>query len=381
MATIKISRAKSATAALNYAKGKDKLADKDKQWLTDHGAPFTDVDDLHDRAVVESGVLLNMDYPAAEMSRTRGLFNNAGSTEAMRIIQSFSTSDLNPTNPEDWQLANDLGRTLAERIAPNHEVAIYTHLDGIGHKLHNHIIINMPDLDTGKKYHHNNDWQRVANISNQISLEHGLSVIKAPRTLTERRTMAERNLQRKGQYVWKDDLRHRIETVTADPSITSYQSFKQHLAKQGVIAHDRGQNVSYAFLDANKKHRRARGTSLGKNYEKESLINFINSTQLLHSLQREHSTEQPTIIQSSSEPAKRFRLAKERSNQPQMISKTKTLERQLNPVDLLLSLQHQSQVIDQERKAELERLAKQQEEEADYEKSNDIDHDDIEIER
>ncbi|WP_239085646.1 relaxase/mobilization nuclease domain-containing protein, partial [Lacticaseibacillus paracasei] len=78
------------------------------------------------------------------MQTTRTLFGQRGKTEVMRVIQSFGPQDFVATNPADWQRVNDLGVELGRRIAPNHEVAVYTHLDGDGHKLHNHIIINMP---------------------------------------------------------------------------------------------------------------------------------------------------------------------------------------------------------------------------------------------
>lgn len=279
MATIKISRAKSCSAAIDYARGRNQLKAADRDWLVQHGVPFETVDTLNDRDVAVSGQLVDPDYAKNQMKQTRELFQNAGKTEAMRVIQSFSHEDLDPTNPADWQRCNDLGNELAQRIAPNHQVAIYTHIDGTGHMLHNHIIINMPNLETGKKYNHNNDWQRVCDIANQISREHGLTVIDREQAPAERRTMAERQLNAKNEYVWKDDLRGRIDNTMSDSSISSYKDFSEHLAKSGIIIHDRGKSFSYEFLDANKKHRRARGKTLGADYEKETILNELELRQ------------------------------------------------------------------------------------------------------
>ncbi|EPD25119.1 relaxase/mobilization nuclease domain-containing protein [Lactiplantibacillus plantarum] len=279
MATIKISRAKSCSAAIDYARGRNQLKAADRDWLVQHGVPFETVDTLNNRAVAVSGQLVDPDYAKNQMKQTRELFQNAGKTEAMRVIQSFSHEDLDPTNPADWQRCNDLGNELAQRIAPNHQVAIYTHIDGTGHMLHNHIIINMPNLETGKKYNHNNDWQRVCDIANQISREHGLTVIDREQAPAERRTMAERQLNAKNEYVWKDDLRGRIDNTMSDSSISSYKDFSEHLAKSGIIIHDRGKSFSYEFLDANKKHRRARGKTLGADYEKETILNELELRQ------------------------------------------------------------------------------------------------------
>ena len=279
MATIKISRAKNCSAAIDYAKGHDKLRESDKSWLIQNGVPIDTVDALDSRSVATSGVLVDPDYAKSQMKQTRELFQNTGNTEAMRVIQSFSHEDLDPTNPADWQRCNDLGNELAQRIAPNHQVAIYTHIDGTGHMLHNHIIINMPNLETGKKYNHNNDWQRVVKFNDEILRERGLSVIDRDQAPAERRTMAERQLDAKNEYVWKDDLRGQIDKIMSDSSVSSYQGLSEHLSKSGIIIHDRGKSFSYEFLDANKKKRRARGKTLGADYEKETILNELELRQ------------------------------------------------------------------------------------------------------
>jgi Relaxase/Mobilisation nuclease domain. len=40
---------------------------------------------------------------------------------------------------------------LAEKLYPEYQSAVYTHLDGENHHLHNHIIVNKVSLATGKK--------------------------------------------------------------------------------------------------------------------------------------------------------------------------------------------------------------------------------------
>lgn len=279
MATIKISRAKSCSAAIDYAKGRDKLSESDKSWLIQNGVPIDTVDALDSRSVATSGVLVDPDYAKSQMKQTRELFQNTGSTEAMRIIQSFSHEDLDPTNPADWQRCNDLGNELAQKMAPDHQVAVYTHLDGAGHKLHNHIIVNMPNLKTGKKYHHQNDFKRLSKLNDEISLAHGLSIIDREQAPTERRTMAERQLKTKNEYVWKDDLRGRIDKIMNDAIISSYKDFSECLSHSDIIVHDRGKNFSYEFLDVKKKHRRARGKTLGTDYEKETILDELELRQ------------------------------------------------------------------------------------------------------
>ncbi|MGZ7259745.1 relaxase/mobilization nuclease domain-containing protein, partial [Streptococcus pyogenes] len=73
------------------------------------------------------------------------------SNQVLRITQSFALDELNPKVQKDWQKANDLGVELAENLYPNHQSVVYTHLDGKNHVLHNHIIVNKVNLETGKK--------------------------------------------------------------------------------------------------------------------------------------------------------------------------------------------------------------------------------------
>jgi len=64
------------------------------------------------------------------------------------IIQSFKLGEVTPAQ------CNQLGMELAEKIAPHHQVAVYTHTDT--DHIHNHIVINSVDLETGKKFNNNN---------------------------------------------------------------------------------------------------------------------------------------------------------------------------------------------------------------------------------
>lgn len=314
MATIgKITRANSGTRALNYALGKDQLSPETKTWLRENGVSSAIVDQLSDRAVVMDGWNVNPKFAVKQMSATRKAWQTQGK-QVTRVIQSFPSSDLSAANPDAWVKANHMGVELAQKAFKDYQVAIYTHIDGVGHKIHNHLVINMPNLKTGKKYHAYRDWEKIAAISNAITQAHGYSV--PHNQALERRTMAERQLANKQAYVWKDDLRQRIDAVMQDPSVSSFKTFSELLDAHGVIVHPRGKNVSYAFLDANNKQRRARGTTLGHDYEKEVLeheleqraqqSNFtfrlenVRGQQLLISeKQRKIAAEQQTITTTS----------------------------------------------------------------------------------
>src|SRR5699024_1696775 len=103
MATTKLGNTKSASRAINYAEK---------------------------RAVVKSGHNLDADYAKSQLKATRALYGKEDGIQAHTIIQSFKPEE---TTPEQ---ANEIGLELAEKVASNHQVAVYTHADT--DHIHNH---------------------------------------------------------------------------------------------------------------------------------------------------------------------------------------------------------------------------------------------------
>lgn len=120
MATTKLGNTKSASRAINYAEK---------------------------RAVEKSGLNCDVDYAKSAFKQTRALYVKENGIQAHTIIQSFKPGEVTP------EQCNQLGLELAEKIAPNHQVAVYTHADT--DHVHNHIVINSIDLETGRKYQSN----------------------------------------------------------------------------------------------------------------------------------------------------------------------------------------------------------------------------------
>lgn len=78
------------------------------------------------------------------------------------IRQSFDDSELRYNNPLDVDIANELGRDLAEEFLKKRgiqrEYAVFTQADGESHHLHNHIVIINPDymgraISKGMSFH------------------------------------------------------------------------------------------------------------------------------------------------------------------------------------------------------------------------------------
>ena len=127
MATTKLGNTKSASRAINYAEK---------------------------RAEEKSGLNCDIDYAKSSFKQTRALYGKENGIQAHTVIQSFKPGEVTP------EQCNQLGLELAEKIAPNHQVAIYTHTDK--EHVHNHIVINSIDLETGRKYHLSRTWFECA---------------------------------------------------------------------------------------------------------------------------------------------------------------------------------------------------------------------------
>lgn len=153
---------------------------------------------------------------------------------------------------------------------------MYTHLDGKNHVLHNHIIVNKVNLETGKKLREQKgeSVQRAREMNDRLASRENWHILEPPK---ERQTETEKELIAKNEYSYMDDLRERINKSLQDVSVSSYKTFKERLSDNGVILSERGQTFSYAFLDANNKQRRARETRLGSDFGRETILHELEN--------------------------------------------------------------------------------------------------------
>lgn len=226
------------------------------------------------------------EYARAQMKATRELWGKTDGIQAHHVIQSFKPEETTAKQ------ANQIGQQLAEKIAPGHESAVYTHTDK-GH-IHNHIVINSVNFESGHKYqaHGKKAIENIQDASDQLCLEHDLSVVKE--TSAEiRHTLAEQALWQKGQDSWKDEIRQAIN-ITKEYS-TDFDSFKNHLeANYGVETKLRGQTLSFKHPD---RQRFVRANKLGLNYERGALENeferkVARGAEFERTLERNPGTEQ-----------------------------------------------------------------------------------------
>ncbi|WP_427708415.1 relaxase/mobilization nuclease domain-containing protein [Staphylococcus parequorum] len=235
MATTKISSTKSTSRAINYAEK---------------------------RAEEKSGLNCDVEYAKSSFKASREVYGKTDGNQGHVIIQSFKPGEVTP------EQCNALGLELAEKMVPEHQVAIYTHSDT--DHIHNHIVINAVNLETGKKF--NNDKQALRDLrkaNDEVCLNHGLSI---PEPTSELRyTQAEQNLIDKGKKSWKNEVRMAIDETQA----TDMDSFKEQLLPKGItVERVTDKTITYRHIEVDKK---VRGSKLGDIYDKGGIIDGFES--------------------------------------------------------------------------------------------------------
>ena len=256
MATTKISTTKSTSRAINYAEK---------------------------RAVEKSGLNCDVDYAKSSFKASRELYGKIDGNQGHVIIQSFKPDEVTP------EQCNQLGLELAEKMAPNHQVTVYTHNDT--DHVHNHIVINSIDLETGKKFNNNKQTLRdLRDFNDEVCREHGLSVpekdtARLRYTQTEK-AIADPNTKSTAQYSWKDEIREAIDQSQA----MNMDELKDHLNKYGIeIERVTPKSITYRHRAEDKK---VRGRRLGENYNKGGIEHgFERQIQRRQQQERESDTD------------------------------------------------------------------------------------------
>ena len=282
MATTKISSTKSTSRAINYAEK---------------------------RAEEKSALNCDIDYAKSSFKATREMYGKTDGNEGHVVIQSFKPNVVTP------EQCNQLGLELAEKIAPNHQVAVYTHNDT--DHVHNHIVINSIDLETGKKFNNNKKaLHDIRQANDEVCQSHNLSIPEEKAKL--RYTQAEQNIIDKSnndKASWKNQVRMAIEETKEQA--TDFDDFKQRLETKGVkVARVTNKTITYLHIEENKK---VRGNKLGEDYEKGAIVNAINK--------QKQSPEQP-VRKPNVDFAEFERRNKEKRNQRELDKAKQTHSRE-----------------------------------------------------
>ena len=109
-----------------------------------------------------------------EWEKVRKGFDKDNGRIAYQIIQNFGDG-IDPT------LANEIGMKFASELLGNRQAVVATHTNT--QYIHNHIIFNSPDIETGEKYNNCNKtyYGQIRKISDRLCSEYGLKVLEDTR--------------------------------------------------------------------------------------------------------------------------------------------------------------------------------------------------------
>lgn len=186
-----------------------------------------------------------------------------GKTQAYHMIQSFEPGEVTP------EQANEIGKKLADELLKGqYEYVISTHIDK--EHIHNHIIINAVNSETGKSFSTELDrkydpaWKRIRDISDRLCAENNLSVIQDP----------ERGSKGKDHYEWEQDKagnswKSKLKTAI-DECIKNADSFDDFLDKMRGLNYEIKHGKYIAFR-AEGQERFTRAKTLGFYYSEENI--------------------------------------------------------------------------------------------------------------
>lgn len=181
---------------------------------------------------------------------------------AYQIRQSFKPGEVTPEE------ANKIGYELAIRFTKDkHAFIVATHIDKA--HIHNHIIFNSTALDCSRKFR---DFlgtgKAVRRLSDQICLEHGLSIIENPKRSGK---SYNKWLGDKKPLFNQEKLRRAIDGVLLERPA----DFEAFLLKMEAAGYEikRGKYPSFR-VPGEKKFTRLR--SLGKGYSEQEIREFID---------------------------------------------------------------------------------------------------------
>ena len=193
-----------------------------------------------------------------------------GVNVAFEVIHSFSPEESKVLSAEK---VNFIGVELAKRYFPNHQFVVVTHTDT--NKKHNHILVNPVNEKTGKRdvIDKKAHLYILRTIANDISREHGLSIIRKTDRERERNIPQKvKEIQRRGGKSYRLDLLQKADFARS--YATSFDEYVSLLNELSVKVAITEKTMSYHYVGHEKG---IRGKQLGAHYDKTGLIEKFKS--------------------------------------------------------------------------------------------------------
>ena len=251
-----------ADHVINYAMNPDKTVNP--EWSN---ADYQTMRDVMDYAMDDyktekqfyvSGINCFPEFAREQMQLTKEQFGKTGGILAFHGYQSFEEGEVEPA------MAHKIGVELAQRLWPDYEVIVATHLNT--HCYHNHFVLNSVSYKHGGKFNSCKEKNRLMRFeSDRLCKEYGLSVIKEHEVYYPKH-YAEWEAEQKGQPTWRTAIREDVDK-TVKASMT-WSAFLRSLHEQGYEVKT---GVKHIAVRPPGKERFVRLRSLGERYTEEAI--------------------------------------------------------------------------------------------------------------
>lgn len=240
----------------------------------------------------------NVMLSTAEKSMLASLkrHGKTGNVHGTAVMVSFDKSELTSDKPDDIDKACRISMNVCRKMVMDNEYNRLEHVsdeekrremawaeadkykivsvaqdDGKGGNLHVHSYIMNINPENGRSL--DGTSRRHNFVKNALSEEMARENVQEFdfSKVKDKATKWEKERREKGQYVWRDDLKNRINSALNSPETVSDETFTMELGKRGVDSRKRGKGYSFGFQDEDGKKRSARGGKLGSDFELTSI--------------------------------------------------------------------------------------------------------------
>lgn len=145
-----------------------------------------------------------------QMMDTKRELGKLDGRQCYHIIQSFVPGEITP------ELALEIATEFAREHLPGYQVVIGTHTDR--HHIHNHILFNSVNDETGEKYHCSRQdyYKQIRAVSDRLCRKHSLSVIMEGDGQAKSMSYIEWLRQSKGQPTYRSMLEADLKVAMDD---------------------------------------------------------------------------------------------------------------------------------------------------------------------
>lgn len=220
--------------------------------------------DENETTMFVTGVNCNRDIALVEMIKTQIKFDKTTGNVAYHAYQSFKRGEITP------KLAHKIGVELAEKMFPEHQVLVATHLNTGTY--HNHFVINSVNMFTGKKFDCNKGaYFRFRGLSDELCEKYNLTVIKNPKGRTARNIYF---AEKRGEPTKYNLMRQAIDE--AMEMCINYSQFKKIMYKKGYIIND-DYNRKYPTIRSINDTKAVRMYRLGEKYTPNAIAEKVRN--------------------------------------------------------------------------------------------------------